>query len=173
MNRRTRAMPLVVVGALALVVAACGSDDDGDGDVAAPPGNGDRVDLTGSPLGEILVDGDGMVLYLFTVDEPGTSNCHDECLEAWPPLAGEPEAGSGVDASLLGSIERDDGTVQATYGDWPLYYYAGDSSAGDLHGQGLNDVWYVLDAGGNAIEDAVPDDMSDDDDDNGGGRSDY
>jgi predicted lipoprotein with Yx(FWY)xxD motif len=171
MNGRIRnSFALAGVAAL-LTLSACGNDDDAadedaNGDVAAE-GNGSVVTLTESGLGEILVDGDGMTLYLFTVDEPGVSNCDEDCLEVWPPMEGEPEAGSGVDAELLGSIEHDDGTIQATYGDWPLYYYAGDAAAGDLEGQGLNDVWFVLDADGNAVE-GTPAEQDDDDDDDGG-----
>ncbi|NDL60314.1 COG4315 family predicted lipoprotein [Phytoactinopolyspora mesophila] len=168
-----RSFALAGVAAL-LSLSACGTDDDAadteaNDDVAAE-GNGDVVAVTESSLGEILVDGDGMTLYLFTVDEPGVSNCDEDCLEVWPPMEGEPEAGSGVNADLLGSTEHDDGTVQATYGDWPLYYYAGDAAPGDLDGQGLNDVWFVLDADGNAVEGTPADDAedADDDDDDGG-----
>ena len=38
-----------------------------------------------------------------------------------------------------------------TYNGWPLYYFAADSAPGDVNGQGVNDVWYVLDAAGNGI----------------------
>lgn len=158
MNRRARILVAVAAG-VAMSLAACGSDDDdsnGEGDVASGD-NGPRVELADTSLGEILVDGDGRTLYLFTVDEPGTSNCVDDCLDAWPVLEGEVEAGEGVNADLLGTTERDDGTVQATYADWPLYFFTGDEEAGDLSGQGVNDVWYVIDAEGDAIEDPVED----------------
>lgn len=85
-----------------------------------------------------------MTLYLFTQDSPGTSVCTDECLENWPPLEGEPTAGGDAGEDLLGSTERDDGTVQATYADWPLYYFIQDSDPGDVVGQGVEEVWYVL-----------------------------
>ena len=76
-----------------------------------------------SDLGTILVDGEGMTLYLFTKDTQGDgkSTCEGPCLEAWPPLVGEPTAGTGADAAKLGSIVRTDGTTQATYNGWPLY----------------------------------------------------
>ncbi|MDH5372750.1 MAG: hypothetical protein OEX97_07385, partial [Acidimicrobiia bacterium] len=38
-----------------------------------------------------------------------------------------------------------------TYNGWPLYYFANDSAPGDINGQGLNDVWYVVSAEGDAI----------------------
>ncbi|WP_129664506.1 hypothetical protein [Phytoactinopolyspora endophytica] len=162
MNRRTRtAIALSSAAALATLVA-CGSDDggDGDGDVATGDDSG-RVEMSDTSLGEILVDGEGRTLYLFTSDSPGESTCSDDCLDAWPPLEGEVEAGEGVNEDLLDTIERDDGATQATYGDWPLYYYAPDD-VGDVEGQGVNDVWYVIDADGNAIEDAVEEDDEED-----------
>jgi len=53
-------------------------------------------------------------------------------------------AGDGVDAALLGTTTREDGAVQVTYGGWPLYFFAGDAAAGDVTGQGVNDVWFVV-----------------------------
>jgi predicted lipoprotein with Yx(FWY)xxD motif len=32
-----------------------------------------------------------------------------------------------------------------------LYYFANDAGPGDVNGQGVNDVWYVLDPAGNGI----------------------
>ena len=106
-----------------------------------------------SDLGTILVDGSGMTLYLFTQDtqNSGESTCEGQCLAAWPPLLGEPEAGKGVDQSMLGTITRTDGSTQVSYNGWPLYYWAKDSAPGDTTGQGVNDVWWVLDPDGNAI----------------------
>lgn len=95
--------------------------------------------------GDVLVDSEGMSLYLFTQDEEGTSTCYGDCEDAWPPLTveGEPSAGSDVTASL-GTTERDDGSMQVTAEGWPLYYYAGDSEPGDTEGQGVGDVWFLL-----------------------------
>ncbi len=109
------------------------------------------LEVSQSDLGAILVDGEGLTLYLFVPDGQGESVCYDECAANWPPLIEEVEAGDGIDASLLGSTERTDGTTQVTYNGWPLYYFAGDSSPGDTNGQGLNDVWYVLDSAGDAV----------------------
>jgi uncharacterized surface protein with fasciclin (FAS1) repeats len=44
----------------------------------------------------------------------------------------------------LTTIERDDGTMQASYKGRPLYFFASDSVAGDMTGQGLNDVWWTV-----------------------------
>ncbi|GAA3874591.1 COG4315 family predicted lipoprotein [Tessaracoccus defluvii] len=107
--------------------------------------------MADSSLGSILVDGAGMTLYLFTKDAPGSSACEGQCLINWPPLVGEPAAGDGVDASLLGSFQRSDGTTQATYNGWPLYYWKNDAAPGDVTGQNVPDVWFVLDAAGNPV----------------------
>lgn len=112
------------------------------------------LSVTDSPLGEILVDGNGMTLYLFTRDSQGAdaSVCEGECLVNWPPLLGEPTAGEGADDSKLGSFTRADGSVQATYNGWPLYYWVQDSAPGDTTGQGVQGVWFVLDRDGDAVE---------------------
>lgn len=103
-----------------------------------------------------LVDQEGRTLYLFTSDvqNSGTSACTGDCLTNWPPVVvtDMPLAGTGVDGILLGTITRDDGTLQATYNGWPLYYYAGDVTAGDRNGQGMQNSWYLVSATGNAIQ---------------------
>ena len=94
-----------------------------------------------------------MTLYLFTKDTPNTTVCYDKCATAWPPLltTGAPVAGEGVDASKLGTTTRTDGTVQVTYNGWPLYYYDKDKAPGDVVGQDVGDVWYVVSAAGDKV----------------------
>jgi predicted lipoprotein with Yx(FWY)xxD motif len=128
------------------------------------------VDTT--DLGEVLVDADGNTLYMFDVDEQGPSQCYDDCEANWPPLLteAEPEAAAGADAGLLGTVERDDGTSQVTYDDWPLYHFIGDQAPGDVAGQAVNDVWWVLAADGAPIR---GDAAEEDDDEGSGGAYDY
>lgn len=97
-------------------------------------------------LGPILVDSMEMTLYIYTKDTPGTSTCYDKCATIWPPLLtnGAPTAGMGVTASLLGTTNRTDGTVQVTYNGWPLYYFDKDKATGDTNGEGVGSVWYVI-----------------------------
>jgi len=86
------------------------------------------------------------------VPADGVSACAGECAGIWPPVpADDPVAAEGVDAALLGSLQRDDGTEQLTYAGRPLYYYAQDAEPGDTNGQGVNDVWFVVDAAGAAV----------------------
>lgn len=109
-----------------------------------------------------LVDGDGRALYIFTPDDDaGESTCFDDCAEAWPaylthgrPVASQPE----VDELLIDTIERDDDSVQVTYGGWPLYYYASDSEAGDTAGHGAESfggTWYLLSPDGKPIREKL------------------
>lgn len=102
-------------------------------------------------LGSILVDGNGMTLYMFTRDSANTSACEGQCLVNWPPLLGTPTAGEGVDDSKLGSFQRADGTTHATYNGWPLYYWVNDANPGDTTGQNVQGVWFVLDRDGEPI----------------------
>jgi predicted lipoprotein with Yx(FWY)xxD motif len=112
-----------------------------------------EVSLASTSLGEVLVDGQGMTLYMFDPDKQSVSTCYDQCAEAWPPLTvtGGPKAGEGVDQSLLGVVERTDGTEQVTYGKWPLYYWVKDAAPGDVTGQAVNNVWWVVDAAGQPV----------------------
>ena len=111
--------------------------------------------------GSILVDANGMALYAFMADTQNgdTSTCGDDdgCATEWPPLVsdGDPVAGEGVDASLLGTITRDDGTMQVTYNGWPLYLFEEDTAAGDTNGQGIDEfggLWYLVSPTGEAIQ---------------------
>ena len=116
-------------------------------------------------LGTVLVDHDGLTLYMFDPDEGGESTCYDDCADNWPPLTSTdaPTAGDGTDPGLIGTVPRDDGDDQITYNDWPLYYWAGDNDAGDVNGQAVQDVWWVLDPEGTPIrdeEDANDDEVS-------------
>lgn len=172
--RRLTAIALPALAALALL-AGCGSSSSSSNDNAAsttPPatstpdttssdsgGEAETIKTTSGKLGTYLVDGEGKTLYLFLKDKKGSgaSTCSDACAAAWPPVTtdGAPSASAGAGTSMLGTIKRADGTTQVTYNGWPLYYYAGDKSAGDTTGQGLDDSgakWYVLDAKGDKID---------------------
>lgn len=105
-------------------------------------------------LGQILVDENGRALYMFKKDTPDTSACYDKCEVAWPPLLAtdKPALGNGVDAKLIGTTTRKDGTVQVTYNGMPLYYFFKDAAPGDVKGEGVNDVWYVLAPDGKVVD---------------------
>jgi predicted lipoprotein with Yx(FWY)xxD motif len=111
-------------------------------------------------LGHVLVDGQGLTLYLFAKDRQGQpSRCYQICATQWPPLVlpagvARPLAGPGVEAALLGTTARTDGTTQITYDGWPLYRWPPDDAPGKATGQALTNaggLWYVLSPSGKAI----------------------
>jgi predicted lipoprotein with Yx(FWY)xxD motif len=113
------------------------------------------IEVTTDPkLGQFLVDGNGLTLYIFTKDGPDQSNCDASCLAKWPPLhtQGTPMLGSGVNASKIGSATLADGTRIVTYDHRPLYYFANDSKPGDMAGQGVGGVWFVISPSGAEID---------------------
>jgi predicted lipoprotein with Yx(FWY)xxD motif len=109
----------------------------------------------GGNTGTVLTDGQGKTLYTFSLDTDGTSHCADACATAWPPLelaSGTPVAPSGL-SGTLGVISRSDGKRQVTYNNQPLYYFSGDSAAGQANGNGrtaFNGTWRVAQPAGAA-----------------------
>ncbi len=112
----------------------------------------DGIHTAESDVGTILVDPDGFTLYVFTVDTGGESACYDDCAAAWPAVPADTPISTDLDQSMFGSTERTDGTEQLTIAGMPLYTFAQDTAPGDTNGQGVNDVWFVVDASGNMIE---------------------
>jgi predicted lipoprotein with Yx(FWY)xxD motif len=114
------------------------------------------ISLSTTALGDIIVEEEGKTVYAFAPDSAGTPTCYDQCATTWPPLLAEdgstPTAGAGLDASKLTTVDRTDGTKQVKYGDWPLYFFSGDSAAGDTNGQGIGTKWYVVDATGAMVK---------------------
>jgi predicted lipoprotein with Yx(FWY)xxD motif len=167
---------LIAIGAASglLLLAGCGGDDDEDSGGAAatetsptatsaskaasPTANGTAVKLAGSDYGQVLFDGDNQAIYLFDKEQGAKSECYGECAAAWPPVVtnGDPQAGQGVDTSLLGTIKRDDGTTQVTYGGHPLYYYAHEGP-GQVLCQNVDEfggLWLVVKADGDPVRGA-------------------
>jgi predicted lipoprotein with Yx(FWY)xxD motif len=144
----------IAVCLVALALSACGDDEDPasaggppttseaasnekpDGRDGAKPeskrsaakADGTEIVAADSDYGSILFDSDEQAIYLFQKETTSESQCYGACAEAWPPVVtdGKPQAGSGLDAKLLGTTERDDGSSQVTYDGHPLYYYVDD-----------------------------------------------
>jgi predicted lipoprotein with Yx(FWY)xxD motif len=124
----------------------------GGSGAAAPAGPAAVASKMGA-LGSYLTDGSGKSLYLYTPDTTSTSTCYGQCIAAWPALltTGAATAGTGADASKLGTTKRTDGTTQVTYNGHPLYYFIGDKAAGDTNGQGKEGIWFLLAPAGTQI----------------------
>ncbi len=113
------------------------------------------IALADNALGKILVGADGKTLYVFTADKDGKSACTGDCLASWPAVISDaaPALGTGLDAEDFKTITREDGGgTQVTFYGMPLYYFAGDSAAGQTNGQGLAGKWYVVDGDGKMIK---------------------
>jgi len=99
-------------------------------------------------VGSYLVDQDGMTLYNFSADSPGTSACYSDCLVTWPIfLAEQVTVPETLNASDFGTVNRTDGARHTTFKGMPLYYYVGDTNPGDTTGKGISSfggVWNVV-----------------------------
>ena len=88
-----------------------------------------------------LVDGKMMTLYTFAKDQPGVSNCYDNCAKNWPPLM------AAADAKPMGDwtiVMRKDGGRQWAYKGMPLYTWIKDAKPGDATGEGMGQgAWKV------------------------------
>jgi len=157
---------------LLTVTTACGDDSSPDADAPAstasatvqptdeptpsptaePTRTGTQIVASDSDFGQMLFDGTGQAIYLFDVETTSKPTCYDACAEAWPPVltTGDPIAGPGVEGSLLATTKRADGSVQVTYNDHPLYFYAHEGKhevkCHDIVLNGGN--WYVVQPGG-------------------------
>lgn len=119
---------------------------------SAPSDAGDAELATAdSSLGEIVVDGEGMAVYMFDDDTQGSgaSTCEGQCAANWPAVTTDSDAPAveGVTGEV-GTITGVDGETQVTLNGWPLYYFAGDAAAGDVNGQGVGGIWWVLSPAG-------------------------
>lgn len=149
--RRGKSLAAVALAAV-LLLTGCSAGSSGAG--PASPGAGAVVLKTAkTSLGTIVVDGKGMTLYLYTDDTQGTSMtaCTASCLSAWPPLttSSTPKV-EGVTGTVA-TIDAPGGGKQVTLDGWPLYYFAGDHKPGDVSGQGLQGVWWVVSPAGKQI----------------------
>jgi predicted lipoprotein with Yx(FWY)xxD motif len=163
---------LIAIGGTAglLALAGCGGGDDSNGEdgmmseaaatttKSSPEpaaGKGTTIQVSSSDYGRVLFDSDDQAIYLFDKEQGSKSECYGECAAAWPPVLteGEPQAGPGTDASLLGTTQRNDGTTQITYGGHPLYYYAHEGP-GQVLCQNVEEfggLWLVVDPSGEAV----------------------
>ncbi|MFZ2447750.1 MAG: hypothetical protein WAW37_15445 [Syntrophobacteraceae bacterium] len=97
-------------------------------------------------VGSYLADSKGMTLYYFKKDSPGKSACAGPCVEKWPLFhVDKISVKSKLKAKDFGQITRDDGKMQTTYKGYPLYYFVNDKKPADTAGQGVNEVWFVVD----------------------------
>lgn len=153
-------VPLVAAALVATACSSSGGSKSSTGAAAAPAttstsssasvATGDTMVMAASGSeGKFLTDGSGRALYLWVSDSMNKSTCSGACATAWPPLTakGTPTASGGASAAEIGTITRADGTKQVTYDGHPLYYFSGDSGAGQTKGQGSDGFgakWWLV-----------------------------
>jgi predicted lipoprotein with Yx(FWY)xxD motif len=161
-----------LVAAAAATVAACGSSSSSSPGTSSgssagaaagtPSSSAITISAKNVPgLGTVLVNGQGRTLYLLTSEKGGKITCTDDngCTKLWPDTElpkgmTAATAGSGIQASLLGTVKDASGSLYVTYNKWPLYTYAGDSGPGQAHGQGITSfggTWYALSTAGTPV----------------------
>jgi predicted lipoprotein with Yx(FWY)xxD motif len=175
---RSRAAPRRTPAVVAvLLVAACGATPEGNtgaeassavgttstpapepratpGTSSAAPAEGTTITTADSEFGPMLFDEPGQAIYLFDKETNQRPDCYGDCAAAWPPVltSGIPQATGAVRAGLLGTVERDDGSMQVTYAGHPLYYYAheepGEVLCHDV--EGFGGLWLVVTPDGTA-----------------------
>jgi predicted lipoprotein with Yx(FWY)xxD motif len=161
MNRKLilglTAVSLSIVGLSGCASNAPAADSPAPAESSESAGDAELA-VADTALGDIVVDGEGMTVYIFDKDtaDSGKSVCSGDCLAAWPPVATTKEspAVDGVTGDVA-TITRDDGSLQITLNGLPLYLYAPDEAAGDVTGQSVGGVWWVVGPDGAKIDTAA------------------
>lgn len=166
--------PLAAATGAAIVLASCGSSSSKTA-ATSPPTTGAAAPTAAagssasntavtlstaavSGVGTVLVNGSGRTLYMLTAEQGGKVVCtaSNACTKYWSPATlpsgmSTGIAGSGAQASLLGTIKDASGQSRLTYGGWPVYTFVGDSSSGVAKGQGVTSfggTWWVINPAG-------------------------
>ncbi len=155
--RRTPLLSSLLVASLAataVLAAACSSGQSSPtttkATAAASSASTKSVKLAAVTLpsvGSVLTGPNGRTLYYFTTDSGSSTSCTGQCAAVWPPLVvpsgARPALSSGV-SGTIGTATRPDGSTQVTYDGHLVYYYQGDTAAGQDKGQGVDGTWFVL-----------------------------
>lgn len=108
----------------------------------AAAGSNPLIVATAGASSPYVADRSGAALYALEGDKDG-SGCTGECTRTWPPMLVEgatPSDSAGLQAAMVGTVQRSDGGQQVAYNGHPLYRYGGDAGAGTA-GHGVSDKW--------------------------------
>jgi predicted lipoprotein with Yx(FWY)xxD motif len=140
----------LAIGLAALVLGACGGDEDSADATAADAGAGSGIVSIQSVDGtDVLVDSRGRTLYSAEVEESGGIRCTGPCTSIWDPVGASAKESDSASEDLnldLGVVERPDGGEQLTYNGLPLYTFT-EEAPGQIDGDG-----FVDDFGGTHFE---------------------
>ena len=159
-------LAVLAVAAATAVLAACGSSGSssaggsGSTSTSSPVATTAGSSLKTATIGgvTVLTNAQGFAVYSFAPDTMTKSDCTGACAAAWPPVKGPATAGAGL-TGKLGTIERSDGSTQATYNGHPLYTFVKDTGPGTDTGNGVNafgGLWHALTASGSAAPASTP-----------------
>jgi predicted lipoprotein with Yx(FWY)xxD motif len=149
-----RKTPWMAVAAALLVMSGCGASSTPK---TTSQSSGGDIHVASTSLGDVLVDGHGMTLYMLTADSPGHSSCAGSCLAYWPAVAPPSSTSLPGVTGTVGHTTTPDGKPIATVGGWPLYTYVADKAPGDVGGEGVKSfggVWYALAPDGTPVKSA-------------------
>lgn len=160
--RRILASSFAALAAGAALVGCSGGDDSGSASSTAPappptPVAGPTLKTAPTDIGMVVVDVDGMTVYAYDRDEPGTnaSACDAVCLQMWPPVTSDsPQPQVDGVAGVVGTIPGPQGGNQVTVNGMPLYLFSGDPRPGSVAGQGMDNLWWALNPAGEKITNA-------------------
>lgn len=155
-----------IVASVALAASGCSYDETDSGTDAdnvtarstslSPPASADAVLLktAASPVGTLTVDGEGMTVYVYSPNDENAheNSCDENCLRFWPAVTSvtDSPAVEGIDA-VIGTVPGPEGSFQVTVNGKPVHRYLDDQIPGDMLGQGIASLWYMIDASGNPI----------------------
>ena len=145
----------LVVGCSSSGTSASGGSSGGGSGQAAPAAGSLKTASIGAAT--VLTSSKGFTLYSFALDTPAKSNCNGTCAANWPPVTGSVTA-PGVKGTF-GTIQRSDGSTQATFDGHPLYTFTADTSPGQAKGNGLTafgGVWHENTTSGSAAPASSP-----------------
>lgn len=160
-RNRSRSIGVLAAGTVPLLAAVAAGCGGGSATASSSPpktagGQAATLGVSETGIGQILVNSQGRTLYLFKADQGTKSACTGACAGAWPPLVvkGKPSLGAGINASLVSTTTRPEGTTQVVYNGHPLYLFAQDRKAGETNGQGVSAfgaAWFALNSGGDQV----------------------
>lgn len=128
----------VAIGIAALVLAACGGNESGNGGTAG--GGSGVVSIQTVDGTNVLADSEGRTLYNAEV-EKARIRCTEACTSFWDPVDASAKQSKSASTDLdldLGVVKRPDGTDQLTFKGLPLYSFT-EEGAGQLAGDGFVD----------------------------------
>ncbi|HEY4899090.1 MAG TPA: hypothetical protein VIH79_05155 [Candidatus Nanopelagicaceae bacterium] len=118
------------------------------GTVSVATAAGGDLGVGTTSLGNIIVDGKGMTAYYYQPDVPnsGVSTCTGGCLVHWPAITSA--SATPVVSGITATVTVIASSSQIVVNGRPIYTFAGDSKPGDVNGQGIAGIWYVVSPAG-------------------------